>query len=1295
MDPSQRSQQAKKHLDDAQQFFLMGIYTITIALQRFEDAIALNSELVEAWEGKAAALRELGMFEESIAASEKAISMRSQAIYTEIGAIQSKSTNEDIETWFEQGNQLFFADDFQGAIASYDRALAADPNYYQIWLGHATALLHLGQHEAAIGSYERALAVKPDCPEVWFSHGSVLLHLGQYEAAITSFDHVLTINPDHHEACFSRGNALNQLGQHEAAIDSFSHALSLKPNYDAAWFGHGIALTELGQHEAALTSYDRALTINPDHFQAWYNRGIVLHSLGQHEAEVASYDRALTINSDYDAAWYNRGNALADLGQHEAEVASYDRALAINPVHDAAWYNRGNALDKLGQYEAAIDSFDRALAINPNYYKVWFGRGSALAELGQYETAINSYDRALAISSDLYPAWNNRGNALDKLGQYEAAIDSFDHALVLKPDACEVWSNRGDALAELGRYEAAINSYDRALAINPDLHKAWNNRGNMFAYLEQHEAAINSYDRALAINPNLYEAWNNRGISLTALEQDEAAIASYDCALAINPNVWESWNDRGNALNNLGRYEAAVNSLNRALAINSDLHEVWSNLGQALAGLGEYEAAIVSFDRALTINSNYYRAWNNRGSALAELGHYEAAIISYDRALAINPDYYQAWDNRGSALAKLGKYKDSIASYDRALAINPDFYEAWNNLGIALAELGQYQESVSNFDQALNLKLDYYHAWNNRGISLHNLGQYEGRLDSIKQGFKYVTEGTEGWGLLYFYLGNAHRDQARRVESPRSLWRDAETSYKVALEILTSEQFPEHHLNVLQDLIGVLSALRETDEAQTLQRQGSDLLRRLLSDPTRSPKQQRSLLSKQSIFDQVSVDIAAQMGDVIKALQLAEHGKNTCLRWMLEINEPPEITYADIQHWLPPTTALLYWHLSPSTITTFVILPGQDRPQLIPAPISLPTPYAPTLQTDEPDQRPTPLKQLLAWENWLKEWNQDYQLYINKENQTQRDYSWRTHMIDRLDAIRQILNISAIEDLLNPHITQLILVPHRDLHRLPLHTFFNLPCTYLPSAYLGLSTQTQANNCERLLLIENPKNEAISLGGGTFIEIESALIQRLFPVQVIESKDATAEQVTSALSQPHQLFHFSGHGAYNSRKPAQSCLYLTGADRLTLITLAHLDLSPYALICLAACETGVTGKQTISDEYVGLPSAFLKAKASRIVSTFWHVEAAATTYFMVEFYRSLSTRNSLDRAFQHAQTFLKTATSQVLIDWIDVWVNGTSPDLPRSIKIALQAEQRRLRRNTIEHPYAHPYYWAAFAISGL
>jgi len=145
-------------------------------------------------------------------------------------------------------------------------------------------------------------------------------------------------------------------------------------------------------------------------------------------------------------------------------------------------------------------------------------------------------------------------------------------------------------------------------------------------------------------------------------------------------------------------------------------------------------------------------------------------------------------------------------------------------------------------------------------------------------------------------------------------------------------------------------------------------------------------------------------------------------------------------------------------------------------------------------------------------------------------------------------------------------------------------------------------------------------------------------------------------------------------------------------SIVPLDLSAYHLVCLAACETAVTGDQTITDEYVGLVSAFLKAQVGCVVSTLWRVESAASAILVVQFYRELQQGQSPPLALKAAQTFLRTATRADLVQWLD-WA---IPKLPRSLSLILEETKRGLATMMeTEQPYSHPYYWAAFTLSGL
>ncbi|XWK91314.1 MAG: tetratricopeptide repeat protein [Phormidium sp.] len=1071
-----------------------------------------------------------------------------------------------------------------------------------------------------------------------------------------------------------------------------------------------------------------------DDAEGWFEQGNQQYYRGDFQGAIASYDKALAIQPDKHEAWNNRGIALGNLGRFEEEIASYDKALAIQPDKHEAWYNRGIALGNLGRFEEEIASYDKALAIQPDYHQAWYNRGNALGNLGRIEEAIASYDKALAIKPDKHEAWNNRGNALGNLGRFEEVIASYDKALAIKPDKHEAWNNRGIALGNLGRIEEAIASYDKALAIQPDYHQAWYNRGNALGNLGRIEEAIASYDKALAIQPDYHQAWYNRGNALGNLGRIEEAIASYDKALAIQPDYHQAWYNRGNALGNLGRIEEAIASYDKALAIQSDKHE----------------------------------AWYNRGYALGNLGRIEEEIASYDKALAIKPDLHEAWNNRGNALGNLGRIEEAIASYDKALAIQPDYHEAWINRGIAARSSRHYYSQAATILQMqfpLSPVVLPNPTLNQRG--------YQGELLCYQEGLKHCPQEThpQGWGKLNHAIGKAHYFQRKNSE--------AVTSYNQALKTLTSDAFPELHLEVLQDLIKALLSLRRTPEAEQLKRDGTDLLRRLLAE-SKSQRQKEQLALKFASFQQLTVDIAIQSGQIIPALETAEAGKNACLSWLLyaysdEIASP---NYAEIQQLLQPTTAIVYWHLSPAALTTFILKHGEtpktletrflgetgfleQRPETLETrfleetgfleqrPETLETRFLEetgfleqrpeTLETrflEETgflEQRPETLEtrflgetgfleqhpetletrflgetgfleqRLEKFEKWVKDWNQQYTEYgKGKKSETEQTSNWRDNLPEKLKQLKEILDIPKIETTLTG-ITHLILIPHRDLHRFPLHSLFadKFTITYLPSAKIGL--MTQGKNPEKqgkLFSVEDPNSEKEKsdepLQSLPFAKVESEYICRLFPNnnQRLPSEQATQTAVETELSKGYAIFHFTGHGSYNFHAPKKSALCLTKKQRLRMEDIVKLSFANSQLVCLSACETAITGNQTITSEYVGLVSAFLSRGVSQVVSTLWTVQSDASALVMMQFYHLRQHKSNVE-ALNQATRWLRDATATELAQWYQEILQELEPDEP-IIRPFIRTQLVNVKKKEpSEKPYNHPYHWAGFIITGM
>ncbi len=931
-------------------------------------------------------------------------------------------------------------------------------------------------------------------------------------------------------------------------------------------------------------------------------------------------------------------------------------------------------------YEGALDSSVTATQRYSHDFIGWVYLGVILNNFFQnYSEALASFEQALKLQPDSYEAWVNRGNAMFNLGRYEEVLASFEQALKLQPDSYEACYKRGNALGNLGRNEEALASYDQALKLQPDDHLAWVKRGLVLTYLGRKEEALASYDQALKLQPDYYQAWGNRGLVLTYLGRNEEALASYDQVLKIQPDSYQAWGNRGILVGALSTY--------KSYGQQEFVKGFYLNISQVSQQL------IPTLE-----NTDLDR----------NLNHFQKSL-SESQALLL-----KTFAN-SDAPKLIAQIKQPPPEKLSQLIQQPLPPELINLIQQPLSEevRAKLEQDCLSHPPRKNPQL--------------NLRGYEGQLASYQAELdKAICRDTDGlgWGKLHHHIGSAHYKQGninyysshqsgeeqRRFFPPNSpqtekltvsqYLKKAHQSYRQALLTLTKDDYPEEHLEVLQDLIKVHLALGQTEKAEQLRIQGFDILRSLLNSK-QSFTLKKQLTLKFISFYQLEVDILVKKGAFVQALSKAELSKNICLinilsTWQENVISP---SYEQIQQLLTPGTAIICWHISPQALTTFVLKANATEPIIILKDDSI----------SNPKQVSQSLLSLQEFTTWLKQWNQQYQDYRSKtKEQKERDranHLWRKGMIARLEQLKTILNIDKIKSHLSD-ITRLILIPHQDLHRLPLHSLFepsltqitenkSLTINYFPSVQIALILQQRQPNHEQLSLlsVENPANDL------PYAEIESTIINQMFTNSTsIGTETATNPAVKTALQQSHHIFHFTGHGAYNQRQPETSFLSLRGEHQLTAQEISNLNLKSYQLISLSACETGITGNQTIDTEYVGLVSAFLQAEATSVLHTLWTVEEISSAWLMIRFYQLFLDGIAPASALQQAQQWLRTCTYAQLIPWIDdlaTTISDSHPNVGEYLQtITWNIQQDSDKMNSSSPLYDHPYYWAAFTLTG-
>jgi CHAT domain-containing protein/tetratricopeptide (TPR) repeat protein len=243
---------------------------------------------------------------------------------------------------------------------------------------------------------------------------------------------------------------------------------------------------------------------------------------------------------------------------------------------------------------------------------------------------------------------------------------------------------------------------------------------------------------------------------------------------------------------------------------------------------------------------------------------------------------------------------------------------------------------------------------------------------------------------------------------------------------------------------------------------------------------------------------------------------------------------------------------------------------------------------------------------------------------------------------------------------EVIIVPHGLLHYLPFaaltdgqsyfgddHLIYHLPSA---SALPSLRRRSRRGGTRVLSIAQS---QAPGLPSLRFADEEAESVAKLYRTQPLVTGRATRAEFLKRAG-AYNLLHIAAHAELNATNPLFSRILLS-SDRddsgaIEVREIYGMDLTRTNLVVLSACETQL-GAQSKGDDIVGLNRAFIYAGASNVVASLWTVDDKATSFLMKAFYSHLK--------------------------------QG------RSEAAALQAAQTATRKE-----YPHPYYWAAFVLTG-
>ena len=186
---------------------------------------------------------------------------------------------------------------YDAALRQLEGAKASGPSPDNV---RGLALLLKGETAKALASFDRALAAQPSLSEARLNRGLALLQLGRFAEASTELQKVFAdeASPVRADAAYHNAIALDRLGKPAEAETWLDRALALNAHLDAALLYAGMLRERRGDLQGAGRAYLEYLKAHPQSPIALLRFGVSAQKAGNADVAKSYLQKVIQLSPD-------------------------------------------------------------------------------------------------------------------------------------------------------------------------------------------------------------------------------------------------------------------------------------------------------------------------------------------------------------------------------------------------------------------------------------------------------------------------------------------------------------------------------------------------------------------------------------------------------------------------------------------------------------------------------------------------------------------------------------------------------------------------------------------------------------------------------------------------------------------------------------------------------------------------------------------------------------------------------------------------------------------------------------
>lgn len=249
--------------------------------------------------------------------------------------VTPKEIAERAKSEFDHGTKLQQQGDLEGAIQSYEKAVALKADYSEPLIALAEFYKSQEKWDKVVKCYQRLISFKPKNPSYHIKLARGLKQQNKIHGAISAFQTAIELKPQLSSKVYKElGDLLLQKKDDAGnAVKVYKQGLENNLNWQPGagyYLKLADALERKNCFEEAICYFKKAIELKPDYPRCYLSLGKVFFKIGQLDQAISCYKKTLEFDSDCSVAYKKIGDILKQKGQLDLANDYYQKSIIKN-----------------------------------------------------------------------------------------------------------------------------------------------------------------------------------------------------------------------------------------------------------------------------------------------------------------------------------------------------------------------------------------------------------------------------------------------------------------------------------------------------------------------------------------------------------------------------------------------------------------------------------------------------------------------------------------------------------------------------------------------------------------------------------------------------------------------------------------------------------------------------------------------------------------------------------------------------------------------------------------------------